>query len=97
MFVYLRGARLRKEPTERTRRHFFDDQNAAVVCRPRGDEVPVRELTGLVQRGLEKFPTVTPPVVGDKGPRFIAHPEHECATIFRSGRYANGIGFGDNV
>jgi len=50
-----------------------------------------------VQRGLEKFPTVTPPVVGANGPQFIAHPERECATIFRSGRDANALGFGENI
>jgi hypothetical protein len=67
-----------------------------VACRPLGDEVPVSELTGSVQCGLEKFPTVTPPTISDNGPRFSAHPERKRATIFRSGRDANAVGFGDN-
>lgn len=65
-----------------------------MVCRPLGDEAPVSELTGLVLRGLEQFPTVTPPVVSDNGPWFTAYPEHKCATLFHSGRDANAIGFG---
>ncbi len=60
------------KPTKRKRRHFSHDQRAALVRRHRGDKLPVSDLAGFVQRGLDTFPRVTPRIISDNGPQFTA-------------------------
>ena len=69
------------EPTKRKRRHFSDDQRAALVRPHRGDTLPVSDLAGFVQRGLEKFPRVTPRIISDNGPQFTARDSHSFVHV----------------